>query len=87
MVLKFLGVIIFGFESNIFCKEYVFICYILSVFKFFYCILCIVVDMNVINMKIVEEKFKQEDEEDEEEEFVKYGVVDEFYDLEKEIGK
>ena len=38
-------------------------------------------------MKTAEEKPKQEDEEDEEEEFVKYGAVDEFYDLEKEIGK
>lgn len=43
--------------------------------------------MNAINMKRAEEKPKQEDEEDEEEEFVKYGAVDEFYDLEKEIGK
>lgn len=40
--------------------------------------------MNAINMKTAEEKPKQEDEE---EEFVKYGAVDEFYDLEKEIGK
>lgn len=43
--------------------------------------------MNAINMKTAEEKPKQEDEVDEEEEFVKYGAVDEFYDLEKEIGK
>ena len=43
--------------------------------------------MNAIKMKTAEEKPKQEDEEDEEEEFVKYGAVDEFYDLEKEIGK
>ena len=43
--------------------------------------------MNAINIKTAEEKPKQEDEEDEEEEFVKYGAVDEFYDLEKEIGK
>lgn len=43
--------------------------------------------MNAINMKTAEEKPNQEDEEDEEEEFVKYGAVDEFYDLEKEIGK
>jgi len=44
--------------------------------------------MNAINIviKTTEEK-PEEDEEDEEEEFVKYGAVDEFYDLEKEIGK
>ena len=44
--------------------------------------------MNAINIviKTTEEK-PEEDEEEEEEEFVKYGTVDEFYDLEKEIGK
>jgi len=49
---------------------------------------CTVADMNAINIviKTTEEK-PEEDEEDEEEEFVKYGAVDEFYDLEKEIGK
>lgn len=43
--------------------------------------------MNALNTTTTEEKPKQEDEEDEEEEFVKYGAVDEFYELEKEIGK
>lgn len=49
---------------------------------------CTVADMNAINIvvKTTEEK-AEEDEEEEEEEFVKYGAVDEFYDLDKEIGK
>lgn len=44
--------------------------------------------MNAINIvvKTTEEKV-EEDEEEEEEEFVKYGAVGEFYDLDKEIGK
>lgn len=46
-----------------------------------------VADMNALNITTTEEELKQEDEEDEEEEFVKYGAVDEFYELEKEIGK
>ncbi|XP_022795945.1 calcium/calmodulin-dependent protein kinase type IV-like isoform X2 [Stylophora pistillata] len=49
-----------------------------------------VADMNALNITTTEEEPKQEDEEDEEdeeEEFVKYGAVDEFYELEKEIGK
>ena len=49
---------------------------------------CTVADLNVINIvaaKAAEER--EGDEEDEEEEFVKYGGVDEFYDLDKEIGK
>lgn len=37
--------------------------------------------MSIVFVKIMDV------EEDEEEEFVKYGVVDEFYDLDKEIGK
>lgn len=50
---------------------------------------CTVADMNAINIvaKTTEEKPEEEEEEEEEEEFVKYGAVDEFYDLEKEIGK
>ena len=51
---------------------------------------CTVADMNAINIvvKTTEEKpDEDEEEEEEEEEFVKYGAVDEFYDLEKEIGK
>lgn len=45
--------------------------------------------MNAINIvvKTTEEKPDEDEEEEEEEEFVKYGAVDEFYDLEKEIGK
>ena len=87
MALKSPGVTTLGSESNTFRKEYVFTCYTSSVSKPFYRISCTVADMNAINMKTAEEKPKQEDEEDEEEEFVKYGAVDEFYDLEKEIGK
>ena len=37
--------------------------------------------MSIVPAKIMDA------EEDEEEEFVKYGAVDEFYDLDKEIGK
>ena len=44
--------------------------------------------MNAINMVVKTTEGKsEEDEQEEEEEFVKYGAVDEFYDLEKEIGK
>ena len=49
---------------------------------------CTVADMNAINMVVKTTEGKsEEDEQEEEEEFVKYGAVDEFYDLEKEIGK
>lgn len=81
MALKSPGVTTLGSESNTFRKEYVFTCHTSSVSKPFYRISCTVADMNAINMKTAEEKPKQE------EEFVKYGAVDEFYDLEKEIGK
>lgn len=53
------------------------------------CISCTVADLNAINIaaaKVVGES-DVEEEEEEEEEFVKYGAVDEFYDLDKEIGK
>lgn len=45
--------------------------------------------MNIAAAKMVdEEKHSAESEEEEEqEEFVKYGAVDEFYNLDKEIGK
>lgn len=46
---------------------------------------CTVADMNAIN--IVAKTTEEKEEEEEEEEFVKYGAVDEFYDLDKEIGK
>ena len=42
--------------------------------------------MNAINI-VAKTTEEEEEDEDEEEEFVKYGAVDEFYDLEKEIGK
>lgn len=42
--------------------------------------------MNAINV-VVKTTEEEDEEEEEEEEFVKYGAVDEFYDLEKEIGK
>jgi len=42
--------------------------------------------MNAINI-VVKTTEEEDEEEEEEEEFVKYGAVDEFYDLEKEIGK
>lgn len=48
---------------------------------------CTVADMNVINIVAKTTEEKPEEDEEEEEEFVKYGAVDEFYDLEKEIGK
>lgn len=51
---------------------------------------CTVADMNAINIvaKTTEEEPEEEEEdEEEEEEFLKYGAVDEFYDLDKEIGK
>lgn len=47
---------------------------------------CTVADMNAINV-VVKTTEEEDEEEEEEEEFVKYGAVDEFYDLEKEIGK
>lgn len=43
--------------------------------------------MNAINIVAKTTEEKPEEEEEEEEEFVKYGAVDEFYDLDKEIGK
>jgi len=43
--------------------------------------------MNAINIVVKTTEEKPEEDEEEEEEFVKYGAVDEFYDLEKEIGK
>lgn len=43
--------------------------------------------MNAINIVAKTTEEEEEEDEDEEEEFVKYGAVDEFYDLEKEIGK
>ena len=56
-----------------------------------FCISCTVADLNAINIvaaKAIEKPdVEEEDEEEEEEEFVKYGAVDEFYDLDKEIGK
>ena len=49
---------------------------------------CTVADLNAINIVAANAAEEREgDEEDEEEEFVKYGAVDEFYDLDKEIGK
>ena len=48
---------------------------------------CTVADMNAINIVVKTTEEKPEEDEEEEEEFVKYGAVDEFYDLEKEIGK
>ncbi|KAL9966790.1 hypothetical protein ACROYT_G024910 [Oculina patagonica] len=48
---------------------------------------CTVADMNSINIVVKTTEEKHEEEEEEEEEFVKYGAVDEFYDLDKEIGK
>ena len=48
---------------------------------------CTVADMNAINIVAKTTEEEEEEDEDEEEEFVKYGAVDEFYDLEKEIGK
>ena len=57
-----------------------------------FCISCAVADLNAINIvaaKAIEKPDVQEEEEEEEEEeeFVKYGAVDAFYDLDKEIGK
>ncbi|XP_044165978.1 myosin light chain kinase, smooth muscle-like isoform X1 [Acropora millepora] len=50
-----------------------------------------VADLNVMNIvaaeMVDEKKHSAESEEAEEEEFVKYGAVDEFYNLDKEIGK
>ena len=46
---------------------------------------CTVGDIYAINIVAVKTVEKNDDEE--EEEFVKYGAVDEFYDLKKEIGK
>ena len=44
--------------------------------------------MNIVAAEMVDEKkHSAESEEAEEEEFVKYGAVDEFYNLDKEIGK
>ena len=47
-------------------------------------------DLNVMNIaaaKMVDEEKHSAESEEEEEEFVKYGAVDEFYNLDKEIGK
>ena len=55
-----------------------------------FCISCSVADLNAINIvaaKAIEKQDVEEEDEEEEEEFVKYGAVDEFYDLDKEIGK
>ena len=46
---------------------------------------CTVGDIYVINIVAVKTVEKNDDEE--EEECVKYGTVDKFYDLKKEIGK
>lgn len=46
---------------------------------------CTVADINAIN--IVAAKTFEKNDDEEEEEFVKYGAVDEFYDLKEEIGK
>ena len=46
---------------------------------------CTVADINAINIVAVKTVEKNDDEE--EEECVKYGAVDEFYDLKEEIGK
>lgn len=48
-----------------------------------------VADLNSINIVAAKaaDKTEIEKDEEEEEEFVKYGAVDEFYDLDKEIGK
>lgn len=44
--------------------------------------------MNIVAAEMVDgKKHSAESEETEEEEFVKYGAVDEFYNLDKEIGK
>ena len=44
--------------------------------------------MNIVAAEMVDgKKHSAESEEAEEEEFVKYGAVDEFYNLDKEIGK
>lgn len=50
---------------------------------------CTVADLNAINIVAAKAVQKPEvvEEDDEEEEFVKYGAADEFYDLDKEIGK
>ena len=50
---------------------------------------CTVADLNSINIVAAKaaDKTEIEKDEEEEEEFVKYGAVDEFYDLDKEIGK
>ena len=77
-------------DSNTYCKEYIFTYESSSGSRPCYRISCTVADMNALNITTTEEEPKQEDEEDEEdeeEEFVKYGAVDEFYELEKEIGK
>jgi len=43
--------------------------------------------MNAINIAVKTTEEEPEEDEEDEEEFVKYGAADEFYDLEKEIGK